>query len=991
MRVSLVAAFCVFALMACGDDYRAGEGQDAGLDPGPSDAPSPVDAPVPVDAAPGPPIVTITTPPPSLTRATSATIFFTCNQASCTFLCSLDGAAESSCTSPTNVAVLAEGAHTFSVRATSLDGQTSAPATANWQIDATAPGVTLTSGPPAVTNDTTATFEFTCSEANCTFQCTLDGGVTACTSPLVIPQLGEATHTFDVRSRDSVGNLSAPASVSWMVDKTPPKVSITRAPTWLTSSTSATFGFSCNESDCSYECSIDGGASAACTSLATISVGGDGAHTLDVRAIDPAGNVGPSARASWNVLTNAPATAVVHAAIGLLHTCAIRIDGTLWCVGDNAYGQLGDGTTTDRLTPTQVGTATYSMVTVGNTHTCALRVDGSLWCWGSNGNGEVGDGTNTNRAQPTQVGTATWSTASSGGRSTCATRIDGSLWCWGAIKGTPFPGANYLPTQVGSDTNWAAVATGARHTCALRRSGTLWCWGWNDKGQLGRPRDYNTDYTLGQVGIESSWATISVGDEHTCATRNDKTLWCWGANDAGQLGNGQRFIPGNTQQYWGSQISNAAGWIAVAAARDHTCAASTDGALWCWGSNRTGALGSGTTTDSLVPQQVGGGLTWKLVSASGRHSCGVREDGTLWCWGDNRYGELGTGAITWLPTQQQVTTSKKWSSLSTDAATTCATRTDGTLWCWGNNSSGQLGDGTTTPRSTPIQVGTDTTWETVETSGGHTCATRADHTLWCWGANAHGELGDGSTTNRAAPTQVGALSTWATVSPGGLHTCATQTDGTLWCWGDNTYGELGDGTTTSRSVPAQVGTDATWAAVSSGELGHTCATRTDGTLWCWGANEALGDSQTWANDRLVPGQVGTETTWATLSAGLNLSCGTQTDGTLWCWGGSGWQSPPPAQASTEMTWTRVTVRGTQWTAMHTDGTLALSAAVKTGDVAYPSDPSPYRLGTSAWLSATSTSAHTCGIQKDHSLWCWGYGASGQLGLGDTWSPQQTFN
>jgi hypothetical protein len=205
-----------------------------------------------------------------------------------------------------------------------------------------------------------------------------------------------------------------------------------------------------------------------------------------------------------------------------------------------------------------------------------------------------------------------------------------------------------------------------------------------------------------------------------------------------------------------------------------------------------------------------------------------------------------------------------WATVSTGDSSTCAIRTDGTLWCWGGNGDGGLGVGDTNDRLTPTQVGSATTWASVSTAKGddYTCATRTDGTLWCWGDNVSGQLGTGDTKNRLAPVQVGTAATWASVSvtngdgaTGDQYTCATRTDGTLWCWGGNGAGQLGTGDTSSQLIPTQVGTATTWASVSAG-WANACATRTDGTLWCWGDNTfgQLGTGDTTA--RLIPTEVG---------------------------------------------------------------------------------------------------------------------------------------
>ncbi len=207
-----------------------------------------------------------------------------------------------------------------------------------------------------------------------------------------------------------------------------------------------------------------------------------------------------------------------------------------------------------------------------------------------------------------------------------------------------------------------------------------------------------------------------------------------------------------------------------------------------------------------------------------------------------------------------------------------------TLWGWGVNTHGQVGIGTTTQQISPAQVGA-TTWKVLSAGGTHTCGIRTDTTLWCWGNNDFGGVGNGGTVTQVAPVVVsGTSTTWKAVAASdGGHTCAIRTDDTLWCWGRNDVGQIGDGTNTMRTSPVRVGT-ATWKSVVTG-YDHTCGIRSDDTLWCWGRNTdgEVGDGTT--TNRTTPVRVGTAT-WKTVAGGSYHTCGTRTNDTLWCWGGN---------------------------------------------------------------------------------------------------------
>ncbi|GAB1692584.1 Ig-like domain-containing protein [Krasilnikovia sp. M28-CT-15] len=455
----------------------------------------------------------------------------------------------------------------------------------------------------------------------------------------------------------------------------------------------------------------------------------------------------------------------------------------------------------------------------------------------------------------------------------------------------------------------------------------------------------------------------------------------------------------------------AVSWRSVEAGFLNTCATRTDGTLWCWGANRRGELGDGTTIARSTPVQVGTATTWDTVSAGHSHTCATRTEGTLWCWGDNSYGQLGDGTTTRRDTPVQIGAGDTWNAVSAGDAHTCATRAEGTLWCWGDNYDGELGDGTNTSRYTPVQVDTVTTWDSVSAGWHHTCATRTDGTLWCWGSNGAGEIGDTSkdrpvlredrsriSYDRSSPVQVGTVTTWNTVSVGDSYTCATRTDGTLWCWGTGTGGPPDD-QETDRYRPVQIGADATWNAASAGWF-QSCATRTDGTLWCWGYNRygQLGDGT--AIDASTPRQVGNTTSWDSASIGFTFACGTDTAGLLRCWGNnsdgqlgdgttvSSAAVVSPRQLGNGTTWASVSAKNggsAQRCDIRVDGGLwcqGYNGTGQVGDGTTITRSTPVQVGTATtWKAVTAGSDHTCATRTDGTLWCWGYNYYGQLGDG----------
>jgi alpha-tubulin suppressor-like RCC1 family protein len=638
--------------------------------------------------------------------------------------------------------------------------------------------------------------------------------------------------------------------------------------------------------------------------------------------------------------------------------CATRTNGTLWCWGLNTNGQVGIGNVVSpQYGPVQVGTNTsWTTVSALNAHACAIRTDGTLFCWGLNTNGQLGLGNTTQQTSPVQVGAVnTWSQVTTGESYTCATRTNGTLWCWGLNTngqlGIGNASQQTSPVQVGTATNWKAVDAAYDHTCATRTDGTLFCWGINTNGQVGIGSLVSPQLSPVQVGTNSTWNNVTTGGVHSCATRTNGTLFCWGSNASGEIGIGSVVSPQTSP----IQVGTGTSWNTVSAGFSMTCATRTNGTLFCWGSNASGEIGIGSVVSPQTsPVQLGTATNWSAASSGRDHACATRSNGTLFCWGNGLSGQLAIGNWTVSPSAVQVGTHLEWATIAAAHYHTCALRTDGTLWCWGRNATGSIGIGNVvSPQPAPVQVGTDNTWKSITAGDTQTCATRTDGSLRCWGSNGVGQLGIGNLiTPQTSPIQVGTNMTWSIVEAGYAHTCAMRTNGTLWCWGRNNVGQLGTGNFENPQVnPIQVGTDTTWKTISAGGE-HTCATRANGTLWCWGRNDQgqLGVGSIGASQN-IPIQVGTNTTWNSVSLGAYTTCATRTDGTLWCWGSN------------------------------------TSGQVGNGGLVSP-QTSPVQIGTNTtWNRVSSGGSHACATRTDSSVWCWGSNVYGQLGFGHLISPQ----
>jgi len=343
------------------------------------------------------------------------------------------------------------------------------------------------------------------------------------------------------------------------------------------------------------------------------------------------------------------------------------------------------------------------------------------------------------------------------------------------------------------------IAAGIDHTVALRSDGTVWAWGNNWNGTLGDGTRTSRSTPV-QVQNLSNITSVTVGIDHTVALRSDGTVWAWGANWwFGQLGDGT-----NTSRSTPVQVQNLANITTIAAGRNHTVALRSDGTVWTWGWNGSGQLGDGTNTNRNTPVHVQNLTNITAITGGASHTVALRNDGTVWTWGWNDYGQLGDETNTNRNTPVHVQNLTNITAIAGGASHTVALRSDGTVWTWGRNGSGQLGDGTNTNRNTPVQVQNLTNITAISGWGEHTVALRSDGTVWTWGRNGSGQLGDGTNTSRNTPIQIQNLTNMLAIVAGVNHTAALRSDGMVWMWGSNGRGQLGDGTNTNRNTPVQV-------------------------------------------------------------------------------------------------------------------------------------------------------------------------------------------
>lgn len=339
------------------------------------------------------------------------------------------------------------------------------------------------------------------------------------------------------------------------------------------------------------------------------------------------------------------AVGIGQIALGAQHTCAREPDGALWCSGHNASGQLGQGDIVGQTVPTRLPGINVAALPngLGHLHSCARLADGSVSCWGENRNGQLGLGDTTRRLQPVGVqGLSSVTALALGYGHTCAVQ-SGDLFCWGDndqwALGLGDRTDRLRPTRVAGLSDLTAISAGDHHTCALEAQGRLYCWGTNGYGQIGHGRVGGRSERPGPVGFSAPVVAVQAGYYHSCAITEGGALSCWGRNDNGQLGLGDR-----TARGFPVQVPGLTGVTAIAAGYLHTCALRSDGRVACFGRNEHGQLGLGPTDVFVTSPTLVPGLTGvTAIAADNLSTCAMTDSGALYCWGFNSSGQLGLG------------------------------------------------------------------------------------------------------------------------------------------------------------------------------------------------------------------------------------------------------------------------------------------------------------------------------------------------------------
>ncbi len=550
---------------------------------------------------------------------------------------------------------------------------------------------------------------------------------------------------------------------------------------------------------------------------------------------------------------------------GETHTCGIRTSGTILCWGDDQYGQVDgvpNSTSPHYSAGSPPGGGTFSQVTSGGNHTCGLRTDGTIFCWGYDADGEVDGNPNLvspfySSGSPPAAGSFTQITA--GYNYTCGIKTDGSVLCWGndfngQVDGSPVQtGTSYsLGSPPGGGT-FSEIGAGDYHTCGIKTNGTSFCWGFDGFGETnGSPAAKIPLYGKGSAPGGGTFLQISAGGYHTCGIKSNGTTFCWGDDEYGQANGtplasypfyGQGGPPGGGTYTQASvsaggshtcalsvagavtctgddtygQLNGTASksthtvtkpgpYIQVSAGQDHTCALTPSHIVYCWG--------GATTAEKAAPP----GGTFLTVTSGGAHSCGLRPNRSVVCWGD-----------------EQVVAAGPFLEVSAGLNHSCGVLANDNVKCWGSNASGQAPSLTVGPF---VQVSAGDT---------NSCAVAVNSTVQCWG--------DDSSLQSDPP-----FDTFNSVSAGASHVCGVRTNGNAICWGLNSSGQ--------SDAPA-----GTFLSVSAGGT-QSCGVESNGsTVLCWGAASTFNPSRApaFSNRRVTRSGGSTTVTWKGIKSAIGYN------------------------------------------------------------------------------------------------------------------------
>ena len=701
-------------------------------------------------------------------------------------------------------------------------------------------------------------------------------------------------------------------------------------------------------------------------------------------------------------------------AVGANHSLAIDADGQLFAWGDNSNGQLGNGTGLDTNVPVAVSTAAFPAATrfiavaAHSNTSLALASNGQLYSWGNNANGQLGDGSNVNRATPVEVSIlgVVFTQIAVASTHTLALTADGSIYSWGKNNSGQLGDGSKVDTLVpilvdrsgiaGSKV-FVSIAAGsgfAGYSHGVTDDGSLYGWGGNWSYQLGDGTsvDQTTPVAVSTSNLAAGvkFAAVASGAGHSLALTSEGRIYGWGSNQFGKVGDGSNTDRAIPVLVAASGPMSGESVVAISAGENHSLALTSTGQLFAWGRGSSGSLGNGALASVNSPSAVSTssfpvGIDFRSIAAGANTSMAISTGGQLFSWGYNGDGQLGIGLPTlFQPTPLAVSTSglpinTTFSSISVGFDHTLALSSEGLIYAWGANSEGQLGDGTQSLSAVPVPVSTTnfpagTTFSQIATGRQYSMALSTEGVIYAWGVNGSGQLGDGTNVESSLPLEItrsglaAPTTTFSSITVGWKHSLALTADGELFTWGSDSHAQLArNNVSSTNGIPtpadsAKLPSGVTFSALAANPL-STLALGSDGRVYGWGDNYygQLGDgSKNNANSFtrvLIVGALAGKAI-VQIAGGSEHFVGLDSAGDLYSWGNN------------------------------TDGASPASFIGQLGVGSSPAESSiPLNVDTTAVPTGTTFAFASAGyfsstaISSAGDLYAWGENSFGQLGNG----------
>lgn len=498
---------------------------------------------------------------------------------------------------------------------------------------------------------------------------------------------------------------------------------------------------------------------------------------------------------------------VVAVSAGPTYSLALRQDGTVWGWGENVQGVLGTGASIGALVtnPLKVaGLSDVAGISAGGDHALALLANGRVTAWGSNSSGQLGTGFPSDPVPRVVVGLPLARTVAAASGASLAVAEDGSTWTWGGNSEGQLGNSTGSTLAVASEaanlTGVTSIGTGRAYSMIVKTAGTAWGWGDGTDAKLGSGSAIATPVVTPVQAAGLTLATQVDGSVFaSMALRSDGTVHAWGSNIWAQLG-----LPaGTTMSTQPAAVPGLSGITEISMGANHCLARKNDGSLWAWGLNNFGQLGNPTGGSVSYVAAPVPGIAGVISAAGGTNfTLALRDDGTVWSWGDGSQGQLGSGVPT--PTPFQVVQLDDVRVIAAGESHSLAIRGDGRVWAWGASDRGKLGVGDHDPRAIPAQVVGLENAIAVAAGTYHSLALRSDGTVWAWGDNRDGQLGNPVAEFSLVPVQVLDLGQVVGISTGNWHNLALKSNGTVWTWGKNDVSQAGRPNLTGSPVPVPI-------------------------------------------------------------------------------------------------------------------------------------------------------------------------------------------